>query len=1044
MRFRISPRHKMKRTKTNKYPKLRHFWQRFWEEPEFFRANKLPARATFYPFTEPDEARKGRAASRFTRDLSGEWDFCLAQSPGHAAGILRDYFDHPASVLWEEISVPGNWQMQGWGAPHYTNWRMPFPGPPPVVPSDNPTGIYRRNFKLPKKWKGRRIVAHFGGANSVLLLYVNGAPVGISKDSHTPAEFDITREVRFGGSNEIVAVVIQWSDASYLEDQDQWWLSGLHREVLILATPQTYLADVRTDARPGDSSGSGKLRVDVAVRSTREALPEGKVRVALHDGKKRLWKSDPTAFRVKGRAEARLSFAEITFEAEIPRVELWSAENPTLYQITVELETEDGTEATAVEVGFRSVEVRDRKLLVNGEPVFIVGVNRHDHDDRTGKAVSPETMEAEARLMKQHNINAVRCSHYPNDPAWLEICDRIGLYVVDEANIESHAYDSSLCRDPRYLGTWLDRTSNMVMRDRNHPSVILWSLGNESGYGPHHDAGAGWVRGMDPSRPLHYEGAIRSGAGGKGWGGGRLATDVICPMYPTIESIVNWSQTTKAEADPRPMILCEYSHAMGNSNGSLSDYFEAFRTHDGLQGGFIWEWIDHGLLVRNPEGDEFWAYGGDFGDEPNDANFVCDGLVWPDRTPHPAMQELRHLAQPMETRLVKPATGEIEIANRRSFESLSDFVCDWEIMEGATKLADGILEDLTIPAGEKRRFTLTVPRTRAKETRFLNLRYRLRKKTAFAPKGTLMGWDQLVLSNAKSRRPALKPGGWELAEQGSELIATASESRLTFDLQKGILKTWLTGNHPVLTLGPTINIWRAATDNDGIRLREGQRHKALSKWIDAGVDKLESHVDEVQVQKNSVTFRHHSTGRGKDSDLQSLFRYRFVEGGIALTCEFELGEDFRDLPRVGIRMVTGPGCEVLKWYGRGPGENYPDRKASAMIGWHTSTVTDQYVHYILPQEHGLKSDVTEIQLQQPTGKCLEVQSATSFLFSASHFTAEDLFNARHTADLRPLDETIICIDAAHRGLGSASCGPDTLDRYRVTDRKYRLQLVLKA
>jgi len=1030
----------MKRSKTQ-YPKLRHVWQRFWEDPELFRSNKLPARATFFPAADRETALKGREASNLVRDLNGTWDFCLAQSPEHAAAIVRDYFDHDASVIWEDIAVPGNWQMQGWGAPHYTNWRMPFTGPPPKVPKTNPTGVYRRKFKLPKKWKKQRVVLHFGGANSVLLVYVNGSPIGLSKDSHTPAEFDITRNARFGSSNEIVAVVVKWSDASYLEDQDQWWLSGLEREVLIYATPKTYLADIQARALPCETTGSGKLSVRAIIRTADGLIPDGKVKAQLRDGKRVIWKGEKKNLRTEGRAEAKLPFTEVSLADEISKIELWSAEDPKLYQLVVELETSDGTEATVIEIGFRSVEVRDRELLINGKPVLIVGVNRHDHDDTAGKAVSRETMEAEAWLMKQHNINAVRCSHYPNDPAWLEVCDRIGLYVIDEANIETHAYEDTLCRDPRFLGAWLDRVSNMVMRDRNHACIISWSLGNESGYGPHHDAAAGWIRGEDPSRPLHYEGAIRRGPRALEVVRGELATDLVCPMYASIDAIRKWARTT---VDRRPLILCEYSHAMGNSNGSLADYFDAFRSEHGLQGGFVWEWIDHGIRVTNEKGDEFWAYGGDFGDEPNDANFVCDGLVWPDRTPHPAMQELKYLAQPVEARLIDASKGELELTNRRSFTSLEDLECDWEIHEGEETLLRGSLGKLEIAPESSGRFTISLPQEPAAAPRHLNLQFRQRRKSPFAPKGFLVGWEQLVLEVPKARRATLKPGGWELAQNDSLLVATSGESKVSFDLKRGLLQTWLLANVPVLTLGPTLNVWRAATDNDGIKLRGGQENKALTKWLSLGLDKVQSELADVKVQKNSVTFTHNASGRGENTDLLTKFRYRFLNEGIELTCDFEVGADLADLPRVGIRMATGNGWETLEWYGRGPWENYPDRNRSARFGWYSSTVTDQYVPYIMPQEHGLKTDVTSVQLRNGDGAALEVKSKSPFHFSASHFAAEDLFAARHTVDLEPREQTFLCIDAAHRGLGTGSCGPDTRGEYRLTKRKYRLQLLLSV
>ncbi len=452
---------------------------------------------------------------------------------------------------WVEVDVPGLWTMQGFGRPHYTNQVMPFDNPPPTVPEQNETGIYRRTFTVPRGWRSRPVVLHFGGSEGVLYALVNGAPVGIAKDARTPAEFDVSDLVRHDGPNELVAVVVRWSDASFVEDQDQWWQAGLSRSIR-LVSPSVRDVEVRADI-------SGRFTVLGA---------EGEVRL-LDAG---------------GRAVATGELEDGTFDGAIRRPRLWSAEEPALYT----LELSAGGETVSTSVGFRHVELRDRRLLVNGEPVLFAGVNRHEHDDTRGRVISRELMERDLRLMKRANVNAVRTSHYPNDPYWLELCDRHGLYVIDEANVESHAYYDELCNDPRYRNQWVERVANMVERDKNHPSVILWSLGNESGYGPNHDAAAGWVRARDASRPLHYEGAIR-----RDWSGGRPATDVVCPMYPELDSIVAWA-TAKTD-DPRPMILCEYSHAMGNSNGGLADYFDAFREHDALQGGFIWEWVDHGI-----------------------------------------------------------------------------------------------------------------------------------------------------------------------------------------------------------------------------------------------------------------------------------------------------------------------------------------------------------------------------------------------------------------------------------------------------------------
>ena len=493
---------------------------------------------------------------------------------------------------------------------------MPFDEKPPNVPSENPTGIFRRRFARPE---GERVVLHFGGSEGALFVELNGEPVGIHKDARTPAEFDVTHLLE--DDNELVCAVVQWSDASFVEDQDQWWHGGLPRDVFLYATPREYIADVFARG-----FADGRFEVDAP----------GELRLLDPDGR--------TVLDGPGRLEDPL---------------LWSAEAPHLYTLHVTA----GDDEVSCQVGFRTVEIAGRQLLLNGRPLRICGVNRHDHDDRRGRAVTRELMEADVRLMKAFNVNAVRCSHYPNDPYWLDLCDRHGLYVIDEANIEAHAYYDEVCNDPRYADAFMERVQNMVERDKNHPSVILWSLGNESGYGPNHDAAADWLRERDPTRPLHYEGAIN-----RDWSGGRRATDIVCPMYADVDSIEAFAEFSD---DPRPLILCEFSHAMGNSNGGLADYYAAFDRHDALQGGFVWEWIDHGIRVG-----DHWAYGGDFGEQRHDANFCADGLVWPDRTPHPAMYELKYLAAPLEVEHL--GDGRFRIHNRNLFTGLDHLRGEWE------------------------------------------------------------------------------------------------------------------------------------------------------------------------------------------------------------------------------------------------------------------------------------------------------------------------------------------------------------------------------
>ncbi len=935
--------------------------------PELASLNRLPPTATLT-----------RSAARM-RALDGLWQFRLVGRPESAPRALT------AARGWHDVEVPGLWTMQGFGRPHYTNVVMPFDDPPPSVPEENETGIYRRTFTLPRGWRSRPVVLHFAGAEGVLYVLVNGNPVGIAKDARTPAEFDISRFVRHDGPNELIAVVVRWSDASFVEDQDQWWQAGLPRSIRLV---------------------SPSVR-DLEVR----AGLDGSVTVRSDDGEARVLDS-------RGRTVASGSLEKGVFTGAVSKPKLWSAETPSLY--TIELTVEGETVSTPF--GFRHVEVRDRRLLVNGEPVLIAGVNRHEHDDTRGRALTRESMVRDAYLMKQFNINAVRTSHYPDDPYWLELCDRVGLYVVDEANVEAHAYYDELCRDPRYRNQWVERVANMVERDKNHPSVILWSLGNESGYGPNHDAAAGWVRARDPSRPLHYEGAIRDD-----WTGGQAVTDVVCPMYPELDSIVAWA--ARKTRDPRPMILCEYSHAMGNSNGGLADHFTAFRRDEGLQGGFIWEWVDHGIRQVDRRGRAYWAYGGDFGDTPHDANFCADGIVWPDRTPHPALNELKFLAQPMWVDAV--AGGRFRIHNRHHFASLAAYRGDWELTEDGKRRKGGRLPALRAGPGESLDIVLDLPRGPGE--RFITFRFVLREPSEWASAGHEVARQQLPLPGRVSKRisgravPAARDG-----------VLTAGPVRAVVDLDAGVLCELALDGRNVLEEGARLQLWRAPTDNDGLPQVPSRRSGVLPRWLELGLDRLEPKLVSAEVAAKVVELVHRIDGL-----VTHRHRYRLLATG-ALRVEnvVELAAGIQDVPRIGVQLVLPPAFEHLAWYGRGPWEAYSDRLASTVVGLFESTVGDQYVPYILPQEHGHHPDTRRLTLTDGTGFGLEVRGEPTIGFGASHFTAADLTAARHTNELQPRPEVMLSLDQAQRGLGTASCGPDTAERYRLLEPRYSFSYVL--
>ena len=991
--------------------------------------------------------------------LNGDWRFSLADRPeAIPAEFASASFDDAA---WATLPVPSNWTMHGYDKPHYTNVQMPFDLAPPNVPDDNPTGLYRRTFELPAGWDSRRVVLNVGGAESVLYVWLNGQAVGMGKDSRLPHEFDLTPFLK-DGENLLCCAVVKWSDATFIEDQDQWWMGGIHREVFLYATTKTYIADVFALATPDEGFQDGALSVTTKLGFSGPPINGWSVQTQLFDLEGRALLDEPLLDRVRADNRRhnpyRGPLSQVTQTARVAAPLLWSSEAPNLYTVVVSLISSEGdvVESTSCRVGFRRIEMGDRALLINGKAVMIRGVNRHEHDPVTGKVISRESMIVDIKLMKQFNINAVRASHYPNAEAWYDLCDEYGLYVIDETNLESHAFLHTMCRDPRYLSQFVERGSRMVERDKNHPCIIAWSLGNESGYGPNHDAMAGVIRALDPSRPLHYEGATWV------WNevytpipkglledpisrSGMRVSDMICPMYPPIDSLVAWAQADDP-GDRRPMILCEYSHAMGNSNGSLSDYWAAFEAHPGLQGGFIWEWCDHGLTQHTADGRAYFAYGGDFGDTPNDLNFCCDGIVGADRVPHPGLWELKTLVQPVGVRWIEAATGQIEVLNKRDFADLSDLVGTWSLEVDGEVAAHGELPSLTTLPGAVSVVRLPLPRPIVFEGQeaFLMVRFALAGDAGYAPVGHEVAWSQLPVSLPAKPKARAKPVSvmpLTLKRNGERAVVTGRDFELSFSADSG-MEQMTRGNHLVIILGPQLQIWRGATDNDGIKGMPRQAEKALTKWLEAGLDQMTVGRGRLETSQEDgqVTVHLRQVGSCGAAEHAVIFDHTYVisgDGRVQVDCTFYVDSVLSDLPRLGVTLTLADEFEGLEWFGRGPLENYSDRKHAAWVGKFAGTVSDQYVPYAMPQEHGNKTDLRWIELRSPD---LAVRFSPSALCegSASRFAPQNLFAAKHTTDLAPRNEVRVNLDVAQRGLGTASCGPDILEQYRVGAGTYRL------
>jgi beta-galactosidase len=656
-----------------------------------------------------------------------------------------------------------------------------------------------------------------------------------------------------------------------------------------------------------------------------------------------------------------------------------------------------------VQVGFRRVDIDGLDLLINGRREYIRGVNRHDFDQHTGRVVSIESMRADLVLMKRFGFNAVRTSHYPNDPAFLDLTDELGLYVVDEADIESHAFQSTLCDDPRYLAQWVSRVSRMALRDRNHPSVIAWSLGNESGHGANHEAAAAWLRRFDPSRPLHYEGAIRWD-----WTSEQGISDLTCPMYPELGAIVDHARSGRQR---HPLIMCEYSHAMGNSNGTLADHWDAIESTPGLQGGFIWEWWDHGLTQAMPDGTNRWAYGGDFGDEPNDGNFCADGLVWPDRRPKPALWEHRALAAPVAISF-EPVGRRLTIRNRRAVRDLAWLCADWDVAVGGSVVARGAFAPPPVGPGETAAVTLegidedvfTAPDA------WLTARWTTAHDLDWAPATTEICVVQVPVGTERATAHAIDPDPTASTDE-----TVADDGRIV---------------HPLLTSSPVLSLWRAPTDNDRIG-------GMAAAWAAFGLDRLERRL--VALRRDGPTAvidDEVTTGSG----IRFEHRRRVTvgrDGAVAVDEQVTIPDGIGDLPRVGTVLETPAGMERVAWFGSGPHETYPDRTRAGIVAVHRSTVDEQATPYIRPQENGGHTGVRWLALTDGAGRGLRLTMDPPAQVSATHHRAEDLATATHHEELTRRPETVIHVDGAHRGVGTASCGPDTLPAYRLGPGTYR-------
>ena len=1013
---------------------------RVWEVPELTEINRLPARASLFPF--PDEAKalsRDPAKSKWVKSLDGSWAFDYFESP---EAVPANLVKRRPSAKTAEITVPGNWTVQGWDKPHYTNIQMPFANTPPTVPEANPTGLYRKVISVPKTWQSRRTVLQIGGAESVVLVYLDGIFVGLSSDSRLPAEFDLSPHLN--GKEQVLALlVIRYSAFSYVEDQDHWWMAGLHRSVKLISTDQAWLEDVFAKTGFDAETETGKL--DLTLRMGFSGHPGRKCAVAaslLDPAGKKVWRKpktlavDGTNYRDRG-FEGRLTL-------EIAGARPWSAEIPDLYTLSLVItDAESGKtlEATALRIGFRSVRFENGLLLFNGKAVKFKGVNRHDHDPDFGKTVPVERMWQDARLLKEYNFNAVRTSHYPNDPMWYAICDEVGLYVIDEANQEAHDNYATLGHDPRWRRTFAERAERMVLRDRNHACIFAWSLGNETGYGLNHDLAADVVRALDDSRIVHNEPANRPGwkQGGNHYTpGGERSHDVHAPMYP---ALAEWIAFAKKPGDGRPFIPCEYSHAMGNSNGCLKEHWDAVWQYPVLQGGFIWDWVEQGLRKTGPDGREFWAYGGDYGDEPNDVNFNCNGLVQPDRVPKPALAECKKLFQPLHFARFNRKTGALTLQNRDAFRNADWLELSWEITVDGESAARGTLGQVNLPGGGETVVQLSLPEMKLLPGQEALIRFQADGE------GRNVAWEQFPIAKKAFRKPGRAKTGLDIGVSGSAVTVLQGDAEVHFDVKKGAVGTLCVEGRTVALSGPRLQVLRGYIDNEGVKGRPEHwtaPRRNMGRWQLAGLHALKVRRAAGEVFDDGVRLTRVYAARQCANAFEHEQTWRFLQDGwMEIRHHVLVNASLPDLPRLGVTLELDPSLRYLSWYGRGPEETYPDRKAAGWIGRFDATVDQQVFPYVVPQESGNHEDVRWISVKAKSGPGLLVRSTEDFSASVLPYTPEEFNAARHPYDLPGTERVHLNLDHRHRGLGTASCGPDTLPQYLIHPGEYRFSFLMK-
>ncbi|MFT5762706.1 MAG: beta-galactosidase [Saprospiraceae bacterium] len=1040
---------------------------RWIENPEIFNLGQEKPHANLTPFSSvADLCTLKREASPWVQSLDGLWKFNWVNKP---ADRPVDFYQNDYEVKnWDDIEVPSNWELKGYGIPIYVNDRYPFPKNPPYIPQDyNPVGSYKKFFSIPENWKGREVFIQFGAVKSAAYFWVNGIFIGYNQDSKNPVEFNITPYLQ-EGENAIAVEIYRWSDGAYLECQDFWRLSGMEREVFLWSAPKVHIRDffVKTDLENKGEDGLIQIEVEIEKYLNKKDNKYSSLGFQLID--------ENSNTVLEGEQEMDWSdslHASVTFTGKIKNPKTWTAETPHLYQLALILrnENKEVLEVVGCKTGFRKLTIKNGQLLLNGIAITLKGVNRHEHDEVNGHVISEEHMLEDIRLMKQFNINAVRSSHYPNHHRWYELCDEYGLYVVDEANIEAHGMGSCFSKPfdeaahtsalPNFKAAHLDRVQRMLERSKNHASIITWSIGNEAGNGQNMKAAYDWVKARDITRPVQYEQA-----------GEEYNTDIICPMYPKIASLEEYAQ----QATDRPLIMCEYAHAMGNSVGNLQDYWDVIERYPNLQGGFIWDWIDQGLLAKSDSGEAYWKYGGDFGgrEVPSDNNFCINGLVFPDRTPHPALWEVKKVYQNIKTEAIDSANGIFKITNQFDFISLKNVSLHWEIIEDGQKIAEGTQDELVIAPRESKLIeipfntsasripsagsTTVEPNTESTTTQihlskeyFINFFFVTGKEQLLILAGheiakaqfpLVIKEEEIIIANHKNNGQVRK---LIFLDKGVSFEIEGEHFSVKLSKYRGTIMNYTFKGKELLKKGPEPNFWRAPVDND----LGNEMHTRLKDWKKASRQREVISVLHREVSPSEFHFLTLFNLAGVDIDYELTHKI-YANGTIKISGRF-LEEDtaLRELPRFGLTMELPPEFDRLKWYGRGPHENYCDRKTSAFIGIFESTIAEQYHPYIRPQENGNKTDSRWLSLSNEEGTGCLIKGEPQFDFSAQHFTLNDFDLGikdkplKHTIDLVKKDFITLQLDHAQMGLGGDdSWGAHPHDQYRLFYKPYAFSI----